>query len=372
MSISFVTSRDNEKLILIGSGKIDLVKENKKRILIAITMSIICHFIITLCCSIISSTPDFAAKGYVGCLKSKNYSKAIDYFTGIPAVDMVKDDNIKTILKNTYDSAQDIKILEVNPISGSGMYEVNFEIINGHLRSNSRFLLLNMGDSFMGLQNNWKVVFPFKVRDLCITGVDGSKIFIDSIECGEISGGSINIQGIICGIHDFRAEIEDIGQTIYTKEEINEYSDKLELKVLPESNFKKLVEKLITDFCTSWSQYCLNESPNSMQPYLTDRLYKQYLKEIGMQSGSKYVTCEYTVSFKEISFLSREKVSIVVNEVWKLKEVITDSKVIFILNGKETLEQYQELSWRYFIVNDSGSWKIDGVEQISFNQRVLN
>lgn len=348
----------------------NFVRDNKYRILSAIIISVICCLIINVFHLLAVSSPEFAANEYIGCLKNRDYKKAADYYNNIPT-GMVKGEDIGLILKNMYDDSKDFKITNINNAS-PGKYDVEFETYRGGFKDSSHFTLVDTKDSLLGLKKDWKVIFPFNVKDLCITGTDGFSVFIDNTKYGEISGGVLNVKGIICGRHDFRVEIKNTGESSNINAEITEGIDELEIKAVPESGFRKQMEKLITDFCTNWAKYSLSEDPQGLKPYLTDRLYNEYAKDTNMFYGSKYITCEFTPDFRDIIFNSGEDIFFNVDEKWHLKENITDSKLLFKDNGKTMLEQYQNISWEYHIIKDQGQWKVDNARQVSFIRDILN
>jgi hypothetical protein len=101
-------------------------------------------------------------------------------------------------------------------------------------------------------------------------------------------------------------------------------------------------------------------------------LYKKYAEDTDIFGGSRFLICEYSVGFGGLLIEDSNNINFVTDEKWHLKEEITDDNLLFKDNGGTTLEQNQNITWKYNAVKENGIWKLDGVQQISFKQEIIN
>lgn len=321
---------------------------------------------------VLPSTPMYTARVYADCLTAKDYAKAQSYYTEVPDIERLKKNEIENVLQSIYGSIQNIKISEVMNNPESGTYLARMEFIREGVVSYSPIFLRNEGSSLLGFKRDWKVVFPFATASLQVKGIEGLNIFMDGTNAGTIKDGKLDIKNIICGKHIFGAQLGGTGVMTDTYIDVDDSSCTLEFSVQPTERFREDMKNLISGFCSSWSEYCLKEDPSVMKDYLTDRLYARYANDPSIFSGSRFSLCQCSVEFKELQIENDASACYIVDEKWHLKEEITDPSFIFQANGKIELEQEQYMTWKYHVVRDSASWKIDGTEQISFTQDILN
>jgi hypothetical protein len=317
------------------------------------------------------SLPDMAAKSYAAFLKNKNYEQAALFYTDIPE-GMTGPAEIKSVLKSLYDGAQDISIKDISSSLDSRIYSVKLYIKEDGTYREENISLYNTKNSLFYLKKEWKVAFPFKIKNITVKGTEGSKVFIDGVEAGQIKGGQLAVQGIICCRHNFSLGIDGIGRSDEVEQDIDDRISRVELNIIPTPEFKLIIEKLISDFCSGWASYCLSQDSISIKPYLTERLYSAYTKDDIRFQGSKYVLCQGEVSFKNLSVDSPTSLYYTLDEKWHIKETITSQDMVFKDNNRTELEQIQYINWRYHIIFNDGEWKIDSADQIGYKQEILN
>lgn len=348
------------------------IEENRQRIYAALIICAVWYVLIMLPYHTIikPSRPEYVAKSYIKYLKNKDYDKAQEYYMNIPEGVFTGSYFVEDALRNKYEKASAIQVKEVAPSKITGAYDVQFQVEQQYKTLEHTVLLYNTGTSILGLRKEWRILFPFRTQDICIKGIEGTSIFIDDVEAGIIKSGEIKIPGVIWGKHRFRGSISDVGKSDVIETEINDYTNALELYIKPEYGFKKDMDELVSNFSKGWSEYCLSQDGDKIKPYVTDRLFEKYTNNPDMFNGSKYVICQYNLEFLDLSISGPGSASYTVDGKWHLKEVITDKDMVFKDTSKEELEQDQYIKWKYRIVNDSGKWKIDSAEQLSFKQDI--
>lgn len=350
-----------------------LVSGKKGKIMAAaiVISAACCLMAVTLYYIIIPSMPRTTASAYLKSIMSKDYDKAAMYFINIPQSPMVNKESINAALKDSFDLVSDIKILEAAPAGQPGLYDVKYRIESGSESILKTFSLLNTSSSLMGFKKEWKVIFPFKVQDIIVNGIDGSIVYVDGNKAGSIENGELQINGLIWGKHTFKVELPGMGESNNTIMEVNDMMHSFTFDLVPTEGFRKEMERLIHSFCAGWSQYCMSRNPESIKPYLMERLYNEYIGDTERFFCSRYEKCDYDIEFKDILIKDRDNIVFNVNETWNIKEVITNSDMVFELNKKAELEQIQHAYWGYHIIRQTGSWKIDSVDQLSFKTDII-
>lgn len=348
------------------------IKENNQRVFFVVLISALWYtlFIAPFYLLIKPSMPQSAAEQYITHLKNRDYKKVIECYTGIPSGAGTGYEHIKNALKNRYDGVYDMSIKSTEKSSESGSYKILFETRGDSGAFEDSVFLYNTSSSFFGLKKEWKVVFPFKTRDITIGSAEGAVVLIDGIESGEIKGGKLAVSQVIWGKHNFEVKLNGIAQSDNQNIKIDESTETLELKVIFSEEFRKSVDKLLSDFVKGWSDYCLTQNPEKVKSFLTDRLYKEYTKDSDRFNGSKYVISQCSLEHGELETGSLNAVSYTVDEKWHLKEVITSPEMVFKDNYKSQLEQTQHIKTKYQLVNDGGAWKIDSAKQLAFKQEI--
>jgi len=349
------------------------LEENSRRIFAAALISAICYLVLAIPLFLIMGpyTPSSVATGYINTIKSKNYDKALCYYTDVPEGDMTGSSFVKSHLERTYHDISDIAIKSIQKSSVVNSYDVKLEIKKGNEVTEENILLKCVGSSFFGVIKELKVVFPFKVMDFVIKGIDGSKVYVDGVDAGQIKDGMLLIKNIIQGKHAFIANIPEMAVSDNVEVEVCESTLEICLNVRAVDDFKKDIEKLISDFCKGWCEYCLTQENEAIKPYLTDKLFNEYINDTERFNGSKYLICENTMEFKDMSLADEDNLFYTVNETWHLKEAITIKGLVFEDNNKSTLEQNQYAQWKYHIIRSGGLWKLDIGERLSFVKKEI-
>lgn len=346
--------------------------KNKAKMPAAVLLSaVFCLFICIFLYIVISSMPRTTALKYIKCIKSKDYDKAFMYYMDVPCGVMINSGSIKKALSDNYSGVSSVTLNSIMPENPPAEYRVKFQLKGSGEIFDDSFLLYNSKSSLAGLKREWKILFPFKVRNITVTCADGCAVYIDGIFAGKVEGGILDINNIIYGRHNFYAEIPGMAQSEEKVFEINDGSQSVALKIYPTDEFRSKMEELIKGFCSGWTDYCLSRNPQSIKPYLTDKIYQEYINDTERFNGSRYEKCEYTISFKDISISCNDRIAFTVDEKWHTTEVITDSSMIFKDSRRAVLEQIQYICWCYGIINEAGKWKIDSADQISFKQDIV-
>lgn len=348
------------------------IKENSSRIFAVLLISAVWYVLMVLPYYMIikPSMPESAAEDYILHLKGKNYDKALECYIEIPKSPIANEYYIKNVLKNTYENVSDIRVKRVEVSSKLHIFNALLEIDTGNRRYEENISIYNTGTQLYGLKKDWKIVFPFKTRDVSITSVSGAKVFIDDVEAGIIEQGKFTAHEVIFGKHSFSVQMGNIGKSDNIEIEVNDNSNNIELGIKPAYEFKNRANDLISCFCRGWAEYCLSTDAEKIKPYLTERLFKEYTGDTERFNGSKYDRCEYNIDFMDLSIISDNEAYYTVDEKWQIKEVITDPKLVFKDNNKSELEQIQYIKWKYHMVNDKDIWKIDSAEQLDFKQEI--
>ena len=321
---------------------------------------------------IIPSTPAFTAGKYIELLNKRDYREAIKYYIDIPYGMMVKENDIINVLKQKYDNTSNAAIKKITDGSGSGTKNIDIVLPGKEAPSMDKITLYNTKSSFLGLKREWKVIFPFKLSNLCINSIDGTEIYIDGTYAGTVKAGSLNINGVIFGIHDIKANLSNMASNKETDTayDIEKPEYEINIDLTPDEDFKSSAQKLIFNFCKGWSDYCLTQKSDYIKQYLSDKLYKEYMKDTERFNGSKYQISDFKVNFKDLSFTDEKTACYSVDETWHLKEVITGQNMIFQANGEKVLEQNQYISWKYFITNEQENLKIFSTQQVNYRQEI--
>lgn len=355
----------------IGLFEVLSLKKNRSNIFKAIFTFLSSCLIIDIFCSAIALyMPYSTAEAYTECLNHKDYDKALKYYVDIPEGIMTNTAGIRAALRNEYENTSKIKIDSVTPALKLGVYDAKITITKNGQTYVGSFSLLKSNTGSSGLKSEWRVLFPFKVKDVRISGPDGSWVYVDGIYAGVIQNGILDISGVICGSHDFTASIPYMAKSETLSMEVNEENHDLEIKLKPVEGFRKDMERLISDFCDGWSEYCMSRNPQCIRPYLSSGLFNEYANDPDIFCGSKYEECRYAIDFKEFEIKSRDSIRCRVDEKWHIREIVIVPGLMFKANGKTSLEQDQYITWDYNIMFQSGSWKIDSTEQISFRQEI--
>lgn len=320
---------------------------------------------------LLPSLPETAAKMYVGYLSGKEYEKASLFLINIPD-GMTDTRKIITALKDTYGDCDSISIKNLYIPASSRTCNVTVDMDkDGNCYENS-ILLYNSKDSIFHFKKEWKVVCPFEVGNVTFKGIDGCRVFMDDEELGSIKKGKLPANGIICCNHHFRFKLDGIGESDDAKIAVNKETGELELDIVPYDEFVDSMQKVISSFCSGWEQYCLSMKSDSIKPYLTEKIYKEYIGDKSRFNGSKYTICQGTAAFKDMEIENSSSIYYTVDERWHTKEIITDRTLVFRDNKKAQLDQVQYLTWKYHIIKDAGLWKIDSADQLSYRQEILN
>lgn len=347
------------------------IRSNPPRSYAAIMICILWCFVIEMFNYFIikPSKPESVSRDYIANIQTGEYANALAYFINIPQSSIYTNNYIESVLKKYYEGASTISVKQVSGTSSPDIYDITIEIKDDSGTREEKICLHNTDTRLLGLKKEWRVAFPFKTRDIIIKGTEGSKIFIDGIEVGDIIGGSLKVRDIVYGKYNFSASIGSIAKC-ESYVDINEYTDYLTLMAKPSDEFTQKIYDLVYNFCKCWSDYCLNQDPDCIKPFLADRLFKEYTEDDGRFTGSKYILCQFAIEPLSLIAAGDNDVFYTADEIWHMKERITDPKLVFKDNNKSELEQKQHIRWKYHIINDSGVWKIDSAEQLSFKQEI--
>lgn len=333
---------------------------------IAFLITLILYFLL-----LVPSLPETAAREYIDTLKKGEYEKASLFLINIPN-GMTDTNEISIALQDTYRDCDSMSIKSLSVPVNSNMCSVTVDIDKDGIHHEENILLLNSKDSIFHFKKEWKVVCPFETAGVVFKGIDGCRVFMDDEEIGTIKNGELNAGGIISCNHNFRLQLDGIGESDNVKAAVKNGTNEVELVIKPFDEFADSIKKVISSFCMGWGQYCLTRKADSIKPYLTQSMYLKYTGDSSRFQGSKYTICQGEVTFKDIGIENADSIYYTVDEKWHMKESITDRTFVFKDNGKAELEQVQYLTWKYHIINDGGVWRIGSAEQLSYRQEILN
>lgn len=332
----------------------------------AFLISLILYFLL-----LVPSLPETTAKIYIDTLKSGEYEKASLFLTNIPN-GMTDTYEISTALQDNYGDCDSMSIKNLYIPVNSRVCNVTVDIERDGTHREDNIVLVNSKDSIFHFKKEWKVICPFEVTDMIFKGINGCKVFMDDEEIGTINKGELHSSGIICCNHNFRLQLDGIGQSGNVKAAVKSGTNEIDLEIEPSDEFTDSMKKVIFGFSNGWGQYCLTRNADSIKPYLTKSMYLKYTEDKTRFKGSRYTICKGEVAFKNIEIENADSIYYTADEKWHIKESITDRRYVFQDNGKAQLEQAQYLTWKYHIINDGGVWRIDSADQLSYRQEILN
>ncbi|KPU44605.1 hypothetical protein OXPF_16880 [Oxobacter pfennigii] len=351
----------------------EFIKHNAQKIFAFILLSTIIFilFFIFNFMILIPSYPESTAKQYVNCIMNKKYQDAIEYYTYEIDEPALSHNFLLKYLENKYKNANSINVLPMKEFQNGLEKTFYLEITQGGNKVTESITLINTDSSLLGIKKTWKIIFPYHTKSIDIKGANGSEVYLDDIFLGEIRDGILKADNVIEGLHYIKSYIPGVGQSEVIEIDTGKDGDDVLLKINLYPEFERAMEKLVRDFCSGWSEYCLTQNPEKIKPYLTDSLFNIYTYKDGRFNGSKYELSDNTISFVDISLKDSKTIHYTVDEKWHIKEAITDPGLTFEINRKETLEQIQYMKWKYYIINENGTWKIDSADQLSFNQEIV-
>lgn len=333
---------------------------------VAFLITFILYFLLLL-----RSLPETAVRRYIDTLKNGEYKKASLYLINIP--DGITDTNeISIALQDKYEDCGNMSIKSLSIPVNSRICTVTVDMEMDGTHYEDSILLLNSRDSISHLKKEWKVICPFETCDVVFKGIDGCRVFMDDEEIGTIKKAELHCSGIICCNHNFKLQLDGIGQSDNVKAAVKKGMNEIDIGIKPSDDFTNSMKKIISGFSNGWKQYCLSRKTDIIKPYLTRNMYLSCTEDKSRFMGSKYNICQGEITFRDIAIENDGSIYYTVDEKWHIKESITDRRYLFKDNGKAQLEQVQYLTWKYHIIKDDGVWRIDSAEQLSYRQEILN
>ena len=214
---------------------------------------------------------------------------------------------------------------------------------------------------------------PYETYTIDIATTPGVEVTFDGVTVRNETG-YISLDEVIEAEHAITFTSEGMIEPLTTKITVdsdNTYFEFKDFKIKEE--LQEEVYSLLKKFNDADIIAKKEKNANYYKPYVTESFFNDRFKNyFGSSWLHKTTLSEYTMEPIKIELASIDKVYFTVRESWHTIDELTEDGWTFDINHDVRLEKKGIYEWRYIILMDNGSWKINNAELLNREDKYLD
>lgn len=217
------------------------------------------------------------------------------------------------------------------------------------------------------------VTSPYKNYTVDIATVSGAELTFDGNKIKE-NDGYIRLYHVLEGQHEINLKLDsEMAKPITKKLKVDNTNNYFKIKDFEAKEpFKEEIFSLVKNYNDAWSKSEKDKNIDHIKEFVTNRKYKDLKYNMQNADWKKCTYCEYTIEPLEVKIESEKFVYATVIENWHIKEETVEDGMTFRANGDKKLEYKLIVKWRYKIIKEDGTWKIDGNTKLEREAKYLD